>query len=55
MGSTVSEGPYTEATEVIGGLFQVSAADYDEAVEIAGSCPHLRFGRIELREIEPTT
>lgn len=54
VGSTVSERPYTEATAVIGGLFQVSAAGYDEAVEIARSCPHLRFGRIELREIEPT-
>lgn len=54
VGSTVAEGPYAEATEVIGGLFEVEAADYEEAVEIARSCPHLRFGRIELREIEPT-
>ena len=51
----VTDGPYTEAKEVIGGYFTISAADYDEAVQIAGGCPHLKFGgRIELRETEPT-
>jgi len=51
----VTDGPYTEAKEVIGGYFTISAADYDEAVQIAGSCPHLKYGgRVELRETEPT-
>ena len=50
----VAEGPYAEANEVIGGLFQVEAASYEEAVEIARTCPHAKFGRIELREVEPT-
>lgn len=51
----VTDGPYTEAKEVIGGYFTISAADYDEALQIAGGCPHLKFGgRIELRETEPT-
>ena len=49
---TVSEGPYTEAREVIGGLFQIRAADYDEAVAIARTCPHLENGWIEVRQIE---
>jgi hypothetical protein len=50
----VTDGPYTEAKEVIGGYFTISAADYDEAAVIAGSCPHLKYGgRIELRETEP--
>lgn len=49
----VVDGPYAEAKEVIGGYFMVQAADYDEAVEISRSCPHLRFGgRIELRQVE---
>ena len=49
----VTDGPYAEAKEVIGGYFTVSAADYDEAVEISKSCPHLKYGgRIELREVE---
>ena len=51
----VTDGPYAEAKEVIGGYFVISAADYDEAVAISRNCPHLKFGgRIELREIEPT-
>ena len=51
---TVTDGPYAEAREVMGGLFVVDAADYDEAVALARDCPHLEFGTIEVREIEPT-
>jgi hypothetical protein len=49
---TVAEGPYTEAREIIGGLFQIRAADYDEAVAIARTCPHMDNGWIEVRQIE---
>ena len=49
----VTDGPFTESKEIIGGYFIVSAADYDEAVGISQSCPHLKYGgRIELREVE---
>jgi hypothetical protein len=51
----VTDGPFAEAKEVIGGFFSISAADYNDAVEISKDCPHLKYGgRIELREIEPT-
>jgi len=50
----VIDGPYPETKEIIGGYFLIEAASYDEAVEIALSCPHLDFGRIEVREIELT-
>ncbi|MGE3467768.1 MAG: YciI family protein [Pyrinomonadaceae bacterium] len=54
-GLRVTDGPYAEAAEVIGGIFTIAAKDYDDAVEVAGSCPHLKYGgTIELREIEPT-
>ncbi|WP_417450115.1 YciI family protein [Kordiimonas sp.] len=46
-------GPFTEANEIIGGFMSITAADYDEAAEIAKTCPHVRYGRIELREIDP--
>ena len=49
---TVADGPYAEAKEVIGGLFEIEAADYDEAVSLAGTCPHLEFGWIEVRQID---
>lgn len=49
----VTDGPYTEAKEVIGGYFTIAAADYDEAVNVARECPHATYGsRIEIREVE---
>lgn len=51
----VTDGPFAEAKEVIGGFFIIEAANYDEAVEKCRSCPHIKYGgRIELREVEPT-
>jgi hypothetical protein len=53
--TTVLDGPYAEAREVIGGLFVIEARDYDDAVALSRDCPHLEFGTIEIREIEPTS
>ena len=49
---SISDGPYTESKEVVGGLFEIVADNYDQAVEIANQCPHLEFGIVEVREIE---
>ena len=49
----VTDGPYAEVKEALGGYFAIKAANYDEAVEISKTCPHLKFGGwIELREID---
>ena len=50
---SVTDGPYAEASEVIGGYFTIEAANYSEAVEVARSCPHLT-GRqwIEVRQVD---
>jgi hypothetical protein len=54
-GSTrVTDGPYAEAREVIGGLFILEAGSYDEVVELSRDCPHLDFGTIEIRAVDPT-
>jgi hypothetical protein len=46
------DGPFTETKEMIGGYFIIQAKDLDEAVKVAGGCPHQRYkGTIELREI----
>jgi hypothetical protein len=50
----VTDGPYAEAREVIGGLFIIEAASYDEVVELTRDCPHLEFGTIEIRQVQPT-
>ena len=50
----VTDGPYAEAREVMGGLFVIEASSYDEVVELTRDCPHLDFGSIEIREVQPT-
>ena len=54
-GSSVTDGPYAEAREVIGGLFVVEGKDYDDVVNLCNDCPHLDFGTIEIRETQPTS
>jgi hypothetical protein len=51
---SVIDGPFAEAKEVLGGFFVIEAANYDEAVEAAKTCPHMEFGTIEVRQIEKT-
>ncbi|WP_158879527.1 YciI family protein [Amycolatopsis anabasis] len=46
-----SDGPYTEAAEIVGGFLVIEAADLDEAEKIFGSHPHLDFGSMEVRKI----
>jgi hypothetical protein len=49
----ITDGPFAEAKEVIGGYFVISAPNYEKAAEISEDCPHLKYGgRIELREVE---
>ncbi len=49
----VTDGPYAETKEIIGGYWIIQAADYAEAVKLASDCPSLEFGsRIEVREVE---
>ena len=49
---SVTDGPYVESKEVIGGFQIIEARDYDEAVRLSKDHPHLDFGSIEIREIE---
>ena len=51
----VTDGPYAEAREVMGGLFVIEAGSYDEVAELCKDCPHLDFGSIEIREVQPTS
>ncbi|HYO77232.1 MAG TPA: YciI family protein [Thermoanaerobaculia bacterium] len=51
-GLAVTDGPFVEAKEVIGGYFINEADDYDAAARLVEDCPHLDFGSIEIRRIE---
>lgn len=47
---SVTDGPYAEIKESIGGFIIIRAASYEEAVEIAGGAPILELGgTVEIR------
>lgn len=50
----VTDGPFLEGKEMVGGYLMCKAADYNEAVDIAKGCPILVFddGVVEIREIQ---
>src|ERR1043165_6206056 len=50
----ITDGPFMEGKEMVGGYLMCKAADYNEAVEISKGCPILEFdsGRVEVREIK---
>ena len=50
---SITDGPFAETKEQIGGLFVIEAEDRDAAVAIASKWPSARLGTIEVRAIEP--
>jgi hypothetical protein len=51
-GRVVSDGPFTESKETIGGYFLLKVNTMDEAVAIAKDCPGLPYGaRVEVRAV----
>jgi hypothetical protein len=53
-GNTVTDGPYVELKEVVGGYTIIRAANLEEATELAKSCPFLKVGgNVEVRAILP--
>lgn len=51
-GHVVTDGPFAESKEAIGGYFYLRVADMDEAVEIAKQCPGLEHGCVvEVRPV----
>ena len=48
----VSDGPYVESKEVVGGFSIVQADDYDQAVAIGRECPAVvEGGSVEIRQL----
>lgn len=48
---SVTDGPYAEAKEQMGGFILIDAVDRAEAIEIAAGIPIARLGTIEVRPI----
>jgi hypothetical protein len=47
----VTDGPFAEAKEIVGGYAILRAASRAEAIEIAKRYPHAKWGLVEVREI----
>ena len=47
----VTDGPYTEAKEVVGGIYLLEAEDMDEAIELAARIPSASVTGIEVRPV----
>lgn len=47
----VTDGPFAETREQLGGYFLIDAKDLDEALEIAALIPGARIGTVEVRPV----
>jgi hypothetical protein len=47
----VTDGPFAETREQLGGFYLIQAKDLDEALAIAERIPSARWGSIEVRPI----
>jgi hypothetical protein len=50
---SVTDGPFAETKEQLGGFYLIEARDLDEAIEVAAKIPPARVGSIEIRPIRP--
>jgi hypothetical protein len=49
----VTDGPFAETKEQLGGFYLIEADDVDDAIAIAARIPGARHGTIEVRPIAP--
>lgn len=47
----ITDGPFAETREQLGGFYIIDAANLDEAIEVAGRIPPARKGTIEIRPV----
>ena len=48
---SVTDGPFAETKEVVGGVLLIHASDLNEAIQIASKIPAARLGSIEVRPV----
>lgn len=53
--TVITDGPFAETKEQLGGFYMVEASDVDEAIAIAARIPAARTGTIEVRPIHELT
>ena len=51
----VTDGPFAETKEVLGGYYLIEAESLDEAIEWAARIPSARMGKVEVRPVVDNT
>jgi hypothetical protein len=51
--AAITDGPFAETREQLGGYYMIDAKNLDEATAIAARIPGARWGSIEVRPIWP--
>ena len=49
---SVTDGPFAETNEQIGGFILIEAEDLNEAIQLASKIPSIRLGGVEVRPIK---
>lgn len=49
---SITDGPFAETKEQLGGFFLIDARDLNDAIRVASKIPPLRLGCIEVRPIK---
>jgi len=52
---SITDGPFAETNEQIGGFILIEAHDLNEAIQLASKVPVIRLGGIEIRPIKELT
>src|SRR4051812_24425251 len=50
-GMTITDGPFAETREQLGGYYLIDVASEEQAIDVAARCPGARHGRVELRPV----
>jgi hypothetical protein len=49
---SITDGPFAETKETLGGFFLINAKDLNEAIQVAAKWPSARLGSIEVRPVD---
>jgi hypothetical protein len=47
----ITDGPYAETTEQLGGYYLIDVPDLDDAIAVAGRLPPVKKGTVEIRPV----
>jgi hypothetical protein len=49
---SITDGPFAETKEQVGGFILIEAKDLNEAIQLASRIPAIRFGAVEVRPVK---